>query len=122
MEAQVLEQQHLARLQGIGLCLSISTVLSKLDGSTQCSGYSTGDLAQRQFMVDFAFGLAHVRHDDEGTAVSKNLFQCGNCTADAGVVGDFSFFVQGYVEVNAHDCLLTGKIKIIDFSHFVLYK
>ena len=35
-----------------------------------------------------------------------------------GVVSYVSVLVQGHVEVNAYNCLLTGKIEICDFSFF----
>ena len=63
---------------------------------------------------EYAFGLTHVAHDDGSTTVSQNLLQSGQSTADTGVVSNLSVLVQGHVEVNAHDCLLTGKVEFVD--------
>ncbi|CUQ59417.1 Uncharacterised protein [Segatella copri] len=56
-------------------------------------------------------------HHDERTAVCKYLLQCRKGTADTSVVCYITIFIQWHVEVNAHDCLVTGKVKIFNF-HF----
>ncbi len=78
-------------------------------------------MAERELGVDFAFGFAHVAHEDEAASVGKDFFQSGESAADAGVVGHVTIFIEGYVEVNAYDCLFTGKIVIFDVCHFFVY-
>ncbi len=55
-------------------------------------------------------------HDDEAAAVGEDFLECGERTADTGVVGDVAVLVQGNVEVNAHNCLLAVEIVLIN-SH-----
>ena len=54
------------------------------------------------------------------TTIGQHLLQGGERTADTGVVSDFTLFVQGYIEVYTHDCLLTGKVKIVNVLHNTL--
>ena len=82
----------------------------------ECLGHIVLDLGEGEFGVDFAFGLAHVRHEDEAAAVGQDFLEGGEGTADAGVVRDVAVFVQGHVEVNAHDRLLAGEVEVVD-SH-----
>ena len=117
--AQVLEHKRLAHLQGLGSVLSLSAVGSKADGAAERLLYGSTNLAEGELGVHLAFGLAHVAHDDGSATVGDNLLQGGECTADAGVVSNLTVLVQGHVEVNAHDCLLTGKVVLRD-SHNVI--
>ena len=117
IETQVLKQQHFAWLQS-GSCIgSLSTVGGEFNLSAESGGYVVNNLAQGKFRIDFTFGLAHVRHHYERTAVSENLLQSGQRAADAGVVGYLTFFVQGNVEINTYYCLFAGKVVIVKISH-----
>ena len=58
-----------------------------------------------------------MRHDDEAAAIFEDFLEGGQCTADTGVVGDVTVFVQGHIEVNAYDGFLAGKLVIVYF-HF----
>ena len=111
---QVLQQQGLAHLQCLGSILSLSTVGSECHGHTQCLGHCILNLAQRELRVYLTLGLAHMAHDDDGTAVGQNLLQCGQRTADAGVVRNLTVLVQGHIEIDPDNCLLTGKVVLID--------
>ena len=93
IEAQVLEQQGLAHLQGSSLLLSLGTVGSESHGNAESLLYSLADLAQRLLHIHLALGLAHVAHDDGGTTVGQNLLQCGQGTGDAGVVRNLTILV-----------------------------
>ena len=114
IEAQVLEQQSLTHLQGSSLLLSLSAVGSEGYGNTKGLGHSVLDLTKRELRVHLSFGLTHVAHDDESTTVGQHLLQGGQSAANAGVVRDLTILIEGHVEVNAHDCLLSGKIKFVD--------
>ena len=120
VEAEVFEHQRLARFErrsGLG---SLGAVGSELDGHAQFFAHGVDDLAQRELGVDLAFGLAHVRHDDEAAAVGEHLFQRGKRPADAGVVGDFTVFIQRHVEVHADDRAFALEIVRIDCCHNAL--
>ena len=118
--AQVLQQQSLTHLQGLGSVGSLSTVGSKSHGHTQSLLHSLADLTERELRVHLAFGLTHVRHDDRGTTVGQDLLQRGQGTADTGVVSDLTILIQGYVEVYTYDCLLTGKIHFVDSHNCII--
>ena len=120
VEAEVFEHQRLARFErrsGLG---SLGAVGSELDGHAQFFAHGVDDLAQRELGVDLAFGLAHVRHDDEAATVGEHLFQRGKRPADAGVVGDFTVFIQRHVEVHADDRAFALEIVRIDCCHNAL--
>ena len=116
IEAEVLKQQGLTHLQGLGSVGSLGAVVSEGNGHAESLLDSLADLSERFLLVDLSLGLTHVRHDDHSAAVGQDLLQRGQSTADAGVVRNLTILVQGHVEVNAHDCLLTGKVHFVD-SH-----
>ena len=118
--AQVLQQQGLTHLQSLGSVGSLGAVGSECYGNAQSLLYGLADLTQREFRVHLSFGFAHVRHDDSCTTISQNLLQCGQGTADAGVVCDLTILIKGYVEVYTYDCLLTGKVKFVDCHNCII--
>ena len=61
-----------------------------------------------------------MRHDDEAATVGEHLFQRGKRPADAGVVGDFTVFIQRHVEVHADDRAFALEIVRIDCCHNAL--
>ena len=117
VEAEVLKKQSLARLQSSCLLRSVAAILGKLNLNTESCRNVRNNLAQRKLHVYLALWLAHVRHHNESAAISKYLLQCRKGTADTGIVCYISVLVQWYVEVNAYNSLLTGKVEIFDF-HF----
>ena len=121
IETEIFEQQHFAGLEGCRSFLCFGAVGSKGNGSFERCGYGLLDSTEGELGVDFAFGLAHVAHDDESAAIGKNLFEGGEGAADAGVVGDFSFFVEGHIEVYADDSLLTCEITSVDSHNSDVY-
>ena len=120
IEAEVLKQKSLARLQSGSLLRSVATVLCELNLNAESLRHVRNDLAQRELHVHLALWLAHVRHHDESATVGEHLLQCGEGTTDTGVVGYVSVLVQWHVEVNAYDCLFAGKVEIFDF-HFCIF-
>ena len=116
METEVFEKEHTAGLEVLSLFGSLGTIFSKFNFGVEVFTYSIFNLAERHFGVDFAFGLTHVAHDDEASAVSKDFFESGESTTDAGIVGDFTVFVQGYIEIHTDDGLFAVEIVLID-SH-----
>ena len=120
IEAQVFEQQHLAHFQGCGLLLSLGAVGCEGHGHAKRLLHIFANLSEREFRVYFSFRLSHVAHQNECAAVAEDFLQRGQGTADAGVVGDFTIFVEWHVEIYAHDCLFSGKIKVVDCHHFFL--
>ena len=107
--------------QGGGSLLCLGAVGSELYGCAESGGHSVHNLAQRELGIHLAFGLAHVRHDDQRAAVGQHFLQSGECATDTGVVGYVTVLVQGYIEVHADNCLLTGKVEIFDFHFFYCF-
>ena len=120
VETEVFQQQSLAGLKGSSHVGSGHAVGSELNICVQSLAHGIFNLSEREFCVYFAFGFAHVAHDDSGTAVGEDFLESGEGTTDTGVVGDVSVFVQRYVEVNAYQCFVTVEIEIVD-SHCCVY-
>ena len=114
IEAEVFEQEHLAGLECSGSFLCFCAVGSEGHGSIECSSDSFFDLSERQFGIYLAFRLAHVAHDDECTAIGKNLLECGERTADARVIGDVTVLVEGHIEVHTYDGFPACEVASID--------
>ncbi len=119
MEAKVLKQQYLAGLECCCSFACIGGIISKFNVTAQILSHYIYDLLERQFGVYFAFRLTHMRHNDERTAIGKNLFQGGKSSANTSVVGDVAVFVQRHIEVHTDNGALAGKVKIV-YCHNLL--
>ena len=118
VEAEVLEQQHFARLQGCNLCVSLHAVVAELDFGAQIALDGRDDLLERVLRVGVLFGSAHVRHQDGAAAVGQHFLDGGQGTADAGVVAHCAgLFVEGHVEVNSDYGFLAIEIETVYCSH-----
>ena len=111
--AEVLQQEDLTGLQGVGLCLSLLAVVGKLYGNTQAFAYAAHDVLEGEFGIHL-FGTTQVGHDNEGTSLCEHLLEGGHGTADTGIVRDFEFLVQGNVEVYAYDGFLAFEVVLIN--------
>ena len=120
VEAEVLEQQCLARLQGGHLGVGVGAVGCKLDFDAQGCRNILDNLRERKLFLHLAFGLAHVAHHDERAAVGQHLLQCGERAAYASLVRYVTILVQWHVEVHADNCLLAGKVELIDIHSCIL--
>ena len=120
VEAEVLEQQGLARLQGSGLCVGLLAVIGELDGNAQALGHMAHDVLEGELGIHL-LGTAEVGHDDEGTAPCENLLEGRHGPADAGVVRDFEILVERDVEVHADDGFLAGEIVRVNVC-CIIYK
>ena len=117
IETEVLKQQHLTGLQGIGSLLGFGAVGGKLHFCAQGSGHGVDNLTERELGIHFSLGFSHMRHDDKGTTVSKNLLQGRESTADAGVVSDFAILIQWHIEIHTYNCLFAGKVELVNFHN-----
>ena len=115
IEAEVLEQKSLARFQSFSLFVGVCAVRSELNLYAKCLGNIFLYLSQRQFRVYFAFRFTHVAHHYQCTTVSQHFLECRERTAYTCVISYFSVLIQWNIEVHANDCLLSGKIELIDF-------
>ena len=57
-------------------------------------------------------------HDNEAATIVEDFFESGEGTTDTGIVSDVTVFVQRHVEVNANDCLFTGKLVVVNIHYF----
>ena len=118
---QVLQHQHFSHLQvssGIGCLSAVGGELNL--GNTKRLSYGILNLTQREFWLNLALGLTHVAHDDKCTTTFKDVLECGDSTADTGVISNNSLF-QGYIEINTNDCLLAGKIVLVNSHLFLIF-
>ena len=106
IETQVLEQQGLAGVQRSSFLLSVAAVRSELHINAQSLRDLAYDLLQAELRVALALGLAHVAHHDYCTAVGQNLLQCGQGTANAGVVCHIAILIQWHIEIYTNNGLL----------------
>ncbi len=121
VEAEVFEQEHLAGLEVGGHVVGGGAVFGESYVGAEGLGNGVLNLAERHFGVHLAFGLAHVRHDDERTVVVQDFLEGGEGTADAGIVSDVAVLVEGHIEVNADDGLLAIEVEIVDCCHFAIF-
>ena len=117
---QVLQEEDLAGLQGIGLGLSLLAVIGELDGNAQALAHAGHDVLEGELGI-YLLGTAQVRHDDEGTTFGEHLLEGGHGTADTGVIGDFEILVQGNVEVYAYDGFLAFEVVLVNELLHKLY-
>ena len=110
IETEVLQQEHFAGLQGCSSLASLGAVGSKLNLHAEVLAHSLHNLLQGELRVHLSFGLAHVAHDDQRTAVGQHLLQCGQRTTDTGIVGNFTIFIKRHVEVHTDNHFLALKI------------
>ena len=122
IEAEVLQKQSLTWLQCGNLCVGIGAVGSKLHLHAEVCAYVLNNLCERKFFLHLALWLAHVAHHDECATVGEHLLQCRQSTLDTGLVGYNTILIQWHVEVHTNNCLLTGKVKLIDIHNFYLLK
>ena len=124
VEAEILEQQDLARLQGRGLGLGVLSddVLSKNDIHAQQLGKSLGHGSQAQALLPLALGLAQVGAGDDGSAVLKQILNGRQSGYDTLVARDLAgLLVLGDVEIAAQEHFLALRIKIHDRLFVVVH-
>ena len=121
VEAEVLEEESLTRLQGRSLLVRLLAVGGELDGNAQALGHVVHDVAQGELRIHL-LGTSEVGHDDDGAALLEDLLEGRHGPADAGVVGDVEVLVEGNVEVDSHDGLLAGEVITVDELLHIRYK
>ena len=112
VEAEVLQQQRLTRLQGAGFKLGFlaDAIAGKLHIDAKQLSHMRTDVPERKLVV-VAFGPPQMRADDDAAPVAEDLLQRRQGGADARIVRNVEILVERDVEVDPHECLLTGKIK-----------
>ena len=119
--AEVFEKEHFAWLESGSSVLSLSAIRSKLHlWHTESGSNCVLNLAERKFWLYLTLWLTHVRHDDEGTTLLKNELESWKSTTDTCVVSDLTL-LERYIEIYTNDCLLTGKVVIIDLHNSDIY-
>ena len=104
VEAQVLEERHLARGEGSGDVLggTADAVLGEGDVLPKKLGQSLSDGREAEIGAALAPGATEVGTDEHGRAVLGQVADGGERLADAGVVGDGAS-IKGHVEVGAQE-------------------
>ena len=121
VETKVFKQQNLTRFQRSSLFSGLRTVGCKAHGNAQSLLHILANLSEREFRVHLSFRFAHMAHQNERTAVAEDFLQRRQGTTNTGVVGDYTIFVEWHVEINAHDCLFTSKIKFVNCHHLFTF-
>ena len=119
IETQVLEQQHLARLEGLGHLGGLLAHAVTGEGDLHAEVLLDGrdDLFEGVFGIGVLLRTTHVRHEDHRTAFVEHLLDGGDGGADAGVVRHFALLVEGHVEIHADDRALAFEIVVVDRNH-----
>ena len=120
IETEVFKQKHLTGFEVFGCLFSLQAVGGELNVAAEGFRHSVANLQQREFGIDFAFGFAHVRHQDKAAAVVEYLFEGGKGTADAGIVGDMAILIEGHIEIYAYYGTLAFEVKVFNVCHFYL--
>ena len=116
VEAQVLEQQHVAVAQRgrLGLGILAHRVAREHDRLAEKLGKAQRGRAQAErLLVTGARRTSQVAHQDDARAVADELLDRGQRGADARVIGDDAVFDR-HVEVDAHQHLLASRVERID--------
>ena len=121
MEAQVLEQQHLA---GFKLARHFAGDFANAirgEAHVFCGAHVLVDQlaqpvdngAQRVFRIRFSLGAAEVRGEDDLGVVAQGVLDGGQRGDDARVVGDFlAVFRERHVKVDANENALVLKFDV----------
>ena len=121
IEADVLEQHHLATLQLLGHGLghtAAEQLLGELDGTVHERLKILGHRLESQLGLEATLlGTAEVCHDDDGGTVVEQLLDGGHRLAHAGIVGDVFVLVHRDVEVYTQQHLTACEIDIFDTFH-----
>ena len=104
MEAQVLEQEHLARPQTARSRLDrgADAVGDRLDGAAQQLGQAHGHRRHAEAVDHLALGPAEMRREHDRTALLEEVRDGRQGGADARVVGHAAA-LERHVEVHPHE-------------------
>ena len=119
VEAQVLQQQRLPRLQLARHLLGNLAdavgreghVLRLVEELVQQLAQSRGHGAQAHRLHHLALGASQVRAENDLGLVAQRIFDRRQCLADARVVGDGAV-LQRNIEVDADEHALVGKVEV----------
>ena len=115
MEAEVLEQQCLARSQALDRIFGAHAqgIAGDRDVLAQDLGQTFCHRAQPQSVLHFAVGPAEVASQDDPGALSEQIADGRNRGPDARVVGHLAVFERD-VEVDAQEHTLAGGVEVAD--------
>ncbi len=111
VEAEVLEQQHLAVLErgSLGLGVLADRVVGEEDGGAEHLAEAVGDGREGVLGLRSALGATEVRTDDDARAGVGEALDRRRRRADAAVVGD-GRAVERHVEVGADEDALAAQV------------
>ena len=121
MEAQVLEQQHLAGLKLTGHFAGYFANAIGREGHVDIFAQrfveqlaqTVNHRAQRIFWIRFALGTAQVRSQNDLGLMPDGVDDGGQRGRDAGVVGDGRAVIsERHIEINADEDPLVGQIDV----------
>ncbi len=118
LEADVLEQQHPARLQAIDGCVGARSddVVGEVDVRTGQLGQTRRDRRQREGGVGRALGPSEVAREDHLRAAAAQVLDRRQRRADASVVGDRAVLDRD-VEVDADEHAAPVDVDLVEALH-----
>ena len=114
MEAEVLEQRHLAGFERIYFRFNFGAdgLFEVNDPLPNQFAQTAGDDLQPKTRIDFAPGAAQVRHEDDPRLSLDEMFDGGKGSPDAAVVSDFARLAERNIKVHADEDSLPFDIKL----------
>ena len=122
VEAGVLEERDLARLEGLDDLVGGHAVGDELDGEAELLRERLGDRLQRERGIALvrrlaeldALRAAEVAHEDQAAALLEDVLDGRERRHDAGVVRNLARAVLGHrnVEINTHDDALALEVDV----------
>ena len=116
VEAQVLEQQHVARAKGSRLRLRVlaNRIARERNRLAEELRQAKSSRAKRELLLEaLARGAAEVAHEDDARAIADKLLDGRQRRFDARVVSHDAIG-HGDVEIDAHEHALVARIKFVD--------
>jgi hypothetical protein len=114
IEPQVLQQQDIAGLEALGLCLGVRTdaVIRENDLLAEQFREPCGDRLQGEGIIPRALGAAQVTHENQGAAAVQHVLDRWQGLDDPVIAGDVALVVLRHVEIDAHQDLFALDVDI----------
>jgi hypothetical protein len=118
LEADVLEQQHLARLERVCSCLLCRPGDTSRQGNrpTEQVAQPIRNWPQRKGLVNLALRTPQMRTDDDRSTCIKQVLQGRQRSPDSGVVADYAV-AQRDVQVSTYEDGLALDAQITNVPH-----
>src|SRR5947209_1785655 len=116
MEAQIFQQQYLARLKfrGHSLHLGADRVRRDLDGSSQQLSQPLGNRSQTRLLDHLSFRPTEVRCQNHGGIVSEQVLDRRNGSSNPCIIRDAGRPVHRHIEIDPYEDTFSSYVDIED--------